>query len=835
MKTFNLSLAGLLLLLSLGVGTAWAQDTERQLAITSVAYNGEDDIIVGADGNYTITLDVTLQNNGTAALTSGESDYTLSLLNNVQTALDTQPVASNLAAGASQTMSVTFTVDGTNAGRQLLYVRENVSGTISEDYVSVYVREYKPDVDLYQEQNGRYVMLFSGDHIDFGTSQEPVIREFVMANSGTAPFVLESLTVPEGFTVSMQAGDTLAADSETLLLVVLNPETPGTYEGDLILNGPSLENFKLHLKGTLKGQDYWYEDFENGLPGSMIAGKIWNVEQYSGSLAAVAYTYQGSAYEGEARYLISPRLEIKEGETLQFQAAKNSYYLPSLKVYFSTDRSNWQLIHEFSSDDFDRTTISPSGGACRFTDMSIDGVAAGTGYIMWEGFGVSLDNIYGYTLAPVTDDVMIAASEIPTNGEINSTLNASITLSNYGVDYSADEYTVEWLIDDVVVATAAADSLKAGQTTTYTMAYTPHTAGTFETMIRFMAGNYELDTELTELVITEEIVAGEVVVGDETSISIDSEVPFDGSSMYSVSELIYPASQINLAAGTKITRLTFKGRNTSQCLTDFEAWIENTTDSQVDNNALHPTDDMTLIHEGTVVIPKVGSAGMTPVHEPLVVIDFPQPFVYDGTNLRLRFHSTRGTSGNVKFQSDPNAGVGMFQSNYKDEFGYCRSVEEVPVLYLSVIIDSPHVTGTVTDATTGNAIEGATVTIASGEVMYTGTTDAQGNYDVEVKKDNLQGYEITVVAEGYESATQAVDLTERPVVIDFALTPAASAHVPGDVNGDGSLDGSDLNILINIVLGKDSADNYDGRANVDGQGGVDGSDINTEINLLLNK
>ena len=148
MKTFNLSLAGLLLLLSLGVGTAWAQDAERQLAITSVAYNGEDDIIVGADGNYTITLDVTLQNNGTAALTSGESDYTLSLLNNVQTVLDTQPVASNLAAGASQTTSVTFTVDGTNAGRQLLYVRENVSGTISEDYVSVYVREYKPDVDL---------------------------------------------------------------------------------------------------------------------------------------------------------------------------------------------------------------------------------------------------------------------------------------------------------------------------------------------------------------------------------------------------------------------------------------------------------------------------------------------------------------------------------------------------------------------------------------------------------------------------------------------------------------------------------------------------------------
>ena len=59
--------------------------------------------------------------------------------------------------------------------------------------------------------------------------------------------------------------------------------------------------------------------------------------------------------------------------------------------------------------------------------------------------------------------------------------------------------------------------------------------------------------------------------------------------------------------------------------------------------------------------------------------------------------------------------------------------------------------------------------------------------------------------------------------------------MPGDVDGNGEVNGTDLNILINIILGKDNADNYNGRANVDGQGGIDGSDLNALINIILGK
>ncbi|MCQ2288179.1 MAG: S8 family serine peptidase [Muribaculaceae bacterium] len=57
----------------------------------------------------------------------------------------------------------------------------------------------------------------------------------------------------------------------------------------------------------------------------------------------------------------------------------------------------------------------------------------------------------------------------------------------------------------------------------------------------------------------------------------------------------------------------------------------------------------------------------------------------------------------------------------------------------------------------------------------------------------------------------------------------------GDVNGDGSVDVTDLNILVNIMLGNDNADRYDGRAFVAGGTTVDITDVNTLLNILLTK
>ena len=75
----------------------------------------------------------------------------------------------------------------------------------------------------------------------------------------------------------------------------------------------------------------------------------------------------------------------------------------------------------------------------------------------------------------------------------------------------------------------------------------------------------------------------------------------------------------------------------------------------------------------------------------------------------------------------------------------------------------------------------------------------------------------------------------REIVVKKTYEIPAREIAIGDVNGDGDVNGIDLNILINIILGKESADNYGGRANVNGDSGVDGNDLNAIINILLDK
>lgn len=57
----------------------------------------------------------------------------------------------------------------------------------------------------------------------------------------------------------------------------------------------------------------------------------------------------------------------------------------------------------------------------------------------------------------------------------------------------------------------------------------------------------------------------------------------------------------------------------------------------------------------------------------------------------------------------------------------------------------------------------------------------------------------------------------------------------GDINGDGEVDVMDVNIIVNIMLGKDEASKYPGNANVDGQEGIDVSDVNAVVNIMLGK
>ena len=69
---------------------------------------------------------------------------------------------------------------------------------------------------------------------------------------------------------------------------------------------------------------------------------------------------------------------------------------------------------------------------------------------------------------------------------------------------------------------------------------------------------------------------------------------------------------------------------------------------------------------------------------------------------------------------------------------------------------------------------------------------------------------------------------------EVILLPASQLE-KGDLNADGTVDVTDVNILINIVLGNAQAGDYDGRALITDDEDIDVSDVNALINIILSK
>lgn len=78
-----------------------------------------------------------------------------------------------------------------------------------------------------------------------------------------------------------------------------------------------------------------------------------------------------------------------------------------------------------------------------------------------------------------------------------------------------------------------------------------------------------------------------------------------------------------------------------------------------------------------------------------------------------------------------------------------------------------------------------------------------------------------------------VPVVNLTMTADFYGTTPTAPAIKGDVDGNGVVDIDDLNILINIILGNDTADPYDGRALVNDDQAVDIDDVNLLINIML--
>lgn len=212
---------------------------------------------------YTLPVSVTIRNKGNVDLPQPEDDYTISLLygQSGNTVIG-EPVTipESIAAGEEKTFTIDFPVDGNAYGGSSYYtyfrVRENALSNVSE-YFYVQIKKYSVN---YQVKEGTKTIP-SGTDVDFGESMTAVSKTYTISNpvgyisgytNGTGPVIITGVTLPEGFSTTLNVGDEIALGSTMDFDITMDATTPGNKSGVFGIQVDDVaEDFTLNLSGVV--------------------------------------------------------------------------------------------------------------------------------------------------------------------------------------------------------------------------------------------------------------------------------------------------------------------------------------------------------------------------------------------------------------------------------------------------------------------------------------------------------------------------------------------------------------------------------------------------------
>ena len=311
-----------------------------------------------------------------------------------------------------------------------------------------------------------------------------------------------------------------------------------------------------------------------------------------------------------------------------------------------------------------------------------------------------------------------------------------------------------------------------------TLSYKPHTFGTLQAFIELKSGDDVVTTEVVDVTIAEEKTESLIAIGEEKTTS--TNVPFyalwgDDSKGLAECDVLYTAeilTKFGLKKDDKISAINFPGTPTGTKTFNnltVEAWVgllganESFVAGEADKGnmqyvKLYDAESVTFTTDETVDF----------------TITLPEPIVWDGvSDLRVTTNlNGNGTYLNIKFDADNTYTT---NGNYSHGGGSWSSTY-LPVAYVSLEVEAKTLSGVVVNSSDSSPIADATVTLYNEEndVKYSGTTDADGKYSINVVQDKLT-YAITVEAEGFETLNaDPKTFEEGSVEQNYALDPIVS-------------------------------------------------------------
>lgn len=782
---------------------------KKALAIAAVTPPQLSYADTDAEGKFEISYTVKVRNSGDfdlSAAEEGADKFCVSLVNATDPTIVyvTEPITpADLFIGEfSDEITLKTVITTTDYEPVGFAVKENLSGTIVRSTTITPVK-YEPKLSY----SSKSELIADGQEQNFGTSQKALTINYSIQNDGAATAVINSVAVPAGYSTTLTAGTEIAPHSSVNFSITKVEGESGDVNGDFVIE-TNAGNFTMALKGTTVGSDIWYVDFEDGkIPADAnTTGTPWQTESISYSLSLTGNsTALCTSSTGTGKF-ISPRLVVKNGESLKFEAQRKGEE-SNLKVYWSTDRADWQLLKEItvSGEDTETTgafSTENTGGwyaTYYFKQFELTNVPAGEGYLAFEAGNVAIDNIVGFTKAKVGADCFISASSIPAAGEINSPYTATVTVKNSSeARAEAGTFTATLFFGNKVVATASCPRVDAGAEATLALEFTPHAAETADAHIEVAGGVLPAATPVVTVDVKAEQAVSGVTVGDIAATGY-ARVPASPSEV-SESEIVYTAetlAKFGLKAGDRINGLTFRGTVPEEIPVELTIKMttvdEATTYSWPYAKQLPEDAELTTVFSGAYTYPKAGSYSWSGrEYENLLSVRFNgEPFVYDGRTLIVTVLNTPASpvyKSDTYFQIDDNyRSFSLFRSTENPTGSPLESasytVDALPVTIFNLEVEDVVLSGKVTDKD-NSPLAGVQVTAESGQVLYTASTDAEGRYSLPIIKNGLT-YTLTYLKAGYAPKIVRNAKYSESAESDVTLEPAAglaikSAEIPAE-------------------------------------------------------
>lgn len=657
-------------------------------------------------------------------------------------------------------------------------------------------------------------------------NQSNLAVEYEIFNWGQAPLTLNSISVPEGFSYTATDPETgepvsfptvLPSKGVINFTVTLIGTEIGIYSGDVAIgyNDPegNPTEHKLAVGATLLDVTKMYVTFDNGtttgaIPAGFIREKKSEITLSNLGSYAVP-NMAASCTSSNGTLLISPKVHMEAGEQMTFDARCYSSYWSEggVKVYIAPTRED---LH---NEDV-RTMIADVCGEyedeavkldiTNFQTFTATAPAAGDFYVGIEIYGRAyIDEIYGFTIVPVAHDLSVSGFVAPVNATQNAPFSTTLGVRNFGLaEEEAGSYSVVLTIGDKDIVVSDTPAIPTttdadGTTTGVSSSVIFGKVGEFPISAKIIFDGYELASEQSTITFAEEVLSSEKQVGEFDSWNT---VPFFNNYRNVETVALYTPDQLGIAVGENIETITVRGYESAKLTADYVvayAWVDETTLAKPESSSKFDISNMTVVNNEERVWGNAGSASA-----PIDIVTIPVNAAYDGKSLMVFFGGYSDTYASAaKTELSKLTGNCWFRQNDGNKGVMTGSwlAKNSPVLHITLTPNPKSVSGTVVDID-NNPVEGATVTLSDTEgagVEYAGTTDADGNYLINVIQAT-RNYNIDVVAGDMEDSIADVSFEESQTK-NFKV--AVTVHIHGEANGAKTSDKARVHFNLDLEPG----------------------------------